>query len=144
MRDSLRFYNEGMRSLFAQLRPRKFGSLKQRLTVLMAAGLLTVAAAVASQAGQQGQFPDATQPPFGAPRDRDDPTARQREEKLEKGRNVERQQRLVTDTDKLLELARELKQEVDKSNKDTLSVDVVKKASEIEKLAKSVRERMRE
>jgi hypothetical protein len=32
---------------------------------------------------------------------------------------------------------------VDKSNQDTLSVDVVKKAGEIEKLAKSVKDRMR-
>ena len=133
-----------MRSLFAQLRRGKSAFFKLRLTVLVAVGLLAAGVAVASQAGQQGQFPDTTQPPFGAPRDRDDPTARQREEKLAKDRNVERQQRLVADTDKLLELARELKQEVDKSDRNTLSVEVVKKAAEIEKLAKSVKERMRE
>ena len=38
---------------------------------------------------------------------------------------------------------KELKEEVSKSNKDTLSIDVVKKAAEIEKLAKSVKDRMR-
>lgn len=68
---------------------------------------------------------------------------RQRLEKMEKARNADRQKHLVQDTDKLLALAKELKEEVDKSNQDTLSVDVVKKAGEIEKLAKSVKDRMR-
>jgi hypothetical protein len=36
-----------------------------------------------------------------------------------------------------------LKTQVDKSTKDTLSVDVIKKAEEIEKLAHSVKERMK-
>jgi hypothetical protein len=49
----------------------------------------------------------------------------------------------VEDTDKLLALATQLKQEVDKTNKDVLSVDVIRKADEIEKLAHSVKERMK-
>ena len=68
---------------------------------------------------------------------------RQRQEKMEKARNADRQKHLVQDTDKLLALAKELKEEVDKSNQDTLSVNVVKKAGEIEKLARSVKDRMR-
>lgn len=68
---------------------------------------------------------------------------RQRLARMEKARNTDRQKRLVQDTDKLLTLAKELKEQVDKSNEDTLSVDVVKKAGEIEKLAKSVKDRMR-
>jgi hypothetical protein len=67
----------------------------------------------------------------------------QRLERMEKARNVERQQQLVRDTDKLFALAKDLKDQVSKSNKDTLSIDVVKKAAEIEKLAKSVKDRMR-
>ena len=67
----------------------------------------------------------------------------QRLEKMEKARNADRQKQLQRDTDKLLSLAKELKEDVDKSNKDMLSVDVVKKAAEIEKLAKSVKDRMR-
>ncbi len=63
--------------------------------------------------------------------------------KLELRRNEERQKQLVKDTDKLLSLATDLKSEVDKTNKDVLSVEVVKKAEEIEKLAKSVKDRMR-
>jgi hypothetical protein len=59
------------------------------------------------------------------------------------GRNAERQRKLVEDTDKLLTLATQLKTDVDKTNKDILSIDVVKRAEEIEKLAKSVKERMK-
>ncbi|HEY6412512.1 MAG TPA: hypothetical protein VIX42_02420 [Edaphobacter sp.] len=51
----------------------------------------------------------------------------------------ERQKKLEADTDKLLALATDLKKQVDKTNKDILSVDVVKKAEEIEKLARSMK-----
>jgi len=60
-----------------------------------------------------------------------------------KMRNMERQKKLVDDTEKLLALATELKTDVDKSNKDTLSLDVIRKADEIEKLAHSVKEKMK-
>lgn len=60
-----------------------------------------------------------------------------------KGQNTDRQKRLVNDTDRLLALATELKQQVDHTDKNTLSVDVIKKADEIEKLAHSVKERMK-
>jgi hypothetical protein len=72
-----------------------------------------------------------------------DPMDSHRADQLEKMRNNERQKRLVADTEKLLALATDLKAQVDKSNKDTLSVDVIKKAEEIEKLARSVKERMK-
>lgn len=57
--------------------------------------------------------------------------------------NKKRQEDLKHDTDRLLELATELKLTVDKSSEQTLSLDVVKKAEAIEKLAKSVQKRMR-
>jgi type VI protein secretion system component VasF len=83
--------------------------------------------------------------PGGAPESNndEDPMVRHMSAQLAKSRNNLRQQQLVADTTKLLELATELKTEVDKSNKDTLSLAVVKKAEEIEKLAKSVKEKMR-
>ena len=65
------------------------------------------------------------------------------QEQQARSRNNDRQKRLVADTDKLLALATELKQDVDKTNKDVMSVDVIKKADEIEKLAHSVKERMK-
>jgi hypothetical protein len=54
-----------------------------------------------------------------------------------------RQAQLLADTQKLYQLTQELKAEVAKSNKDTLSIAVIKKAEEIEKLAKSLKEKMR-
>ena len=62
---------------------------------------------------------------------------------MAKKENVKRQQDLKKDTDKLLELATELKQYVDRTNENTLSVEVIKKAGEIEKLARSVKEKMK-
>lgn len=63
--------------------------------------------------------------------------------RLEKLREEERHKRLQADTTRLLELINELKTAVDKAGKNELSVDVVKKAAEIEKLARDVKDRMR-
>jgi hypothetical protein len=57
--------------------------------------------------------------------------------------NLDRQAALKSDTDKLVKLADELKEYVDKSNENVLSLNVMKKADEIEKLAKSVKEKMK-
>lgn len=65
------------------------------------------------------------------------------ERQQEKARNTQRHQDLKKDTDKLLQLATELKAAVDKSNENTLSMDVIKKAEEIEKLSKNVQKKMR-
>jgi hypothetical protein len=58
-------------------------------------------------------------------------------------RTTERQKRLVADTEKLVALTTALKEQVDESNKDILSLDMIKKAEEIEKLARNVKERMK-
>ena len=83
----------------------------------------------------------ANQPGFG--RDATGALPPGSQERLEKGRQSERQKRLVADTDRLLNLATQLKADMDKTTKDTLSIEVIKKAEEIEKLAKSVKERMK-
>jgi adenylosuccinate synthase len=62
---------------------------------------------------------------------------------MAKKANLERQAALKSDTDKLFRLAEELKNSVDKSNANVLSLEVVKKAEEIEKLAHSVKDKMR-
>jgi hypothetical protein len=74
--------------------------------------------------------------------DNDSMSRRVMEQQAER-RNTQRQQDIVKDTAKLLELAQQLKDEVDKSRRDQLSVSVVKKAEEIEKLAKAVKEKMK-
>ena len=62
---------------------------------------------------------------------------------MEKKAAKERVAALKSDTEKLLKLSVELKSEVDKSNENVLSLDVIKKAEEIEKLAHSVKEKMK-
>jgi len=62
---------------------------------------------------------------------------------MEKKANQQRQAELKRDTEKLVKLSTELKQYVDKTNENILSLDVIKKADEIEKLARSVKTKMR-
>lgn len=77
-----------------------------------------------------------------APADEDEASARLARD-LAKKANTERQAALKSDTEKLLKLAVELKASVDKSNEHLLSMEVVKKAEEIEKLAHSVKDKMK-
>ncbi len=65
------------------------------------------------------------------------------EEQQARSRNSERQRRLVADTDRLLALVEDLKKQIEQSDRDGQPVDVTRKAEEIEKLAKSVKERMK-
>ncbi len=62
---------------------------------------------------------------------------------MAKKANLERQAALKNDTEKLLKLAEELKASVDKSSASVLSLEVLKKAEEIEKLARSVKDKMK-
>jgi len=57
--------------------------------------------------------------------------------------NAERKKQIVDDSTKLLNMAIALKAEVDKTTKDTLSLNVIRRAEEIEKLAHSVKEKMK-
>ena len=65
------------------------------------------------------------------------------ERDMAKKANQARQADLKRDTEKLLKLATELKESVDKTSESTLSLDVIKKAEEIEKLARSVKDKMK-
>jgi hypothetical protein len=56
---------------------------------------------------------------------------------------AERRKQLAEDSARLLKLANDLKAEVDKTNKDTLSLNVIRKAEEIEKLARNLKEKMK-
>jgi hypothetical protein len=57
--------------------------------------------------------------------------------------NAVRRKQITDDAAKLLELATELKAAVDKTDKDTLSLEVIRKADTIERLAKGVKEKMK-
>jgi hypothetical protein len=119
-----------------------------RLTVIGVVLLMTTLPGTLSR-GQRTQPTDPmagqvpTTPPRGGIPDFGPPTSPKMEEQQARARSTERQKKLVADTDKLLALATELKTDVDKTNQNILSMDVIKKAEEIEKLAHSVKERMK-
>jgi hypothetical protein len=55
----------------------------------------------------------------------------------------DRKKQITSDSSQLLTMAIALKAEVDKTNKDTLSLNVIRKADQIEKLAHSVKEKIK-
>jgi hypothetical protein len=57
---------------------------------------------------------------------------------------IEQQKQLKADTDKLVALTAALKEQVDSADKNVLSLDMLKEAEQIEKLAHSVKERIKE
>ena len=73
----------------------------------------------------------------------EDQTTAEMKKRAQREFNQQRQEQMKRDADKLLQLATELKHYVDQSNQNILSLEVMKKAAEIEKLAKSVREKMK-
>jgi hypothetical protein len=89
---------------------------------------------------QNPRFPPMPQPESPS---QQDPAKSKLERDMAKKASQERQAALKRDTDKLYKLATELKDYVDKTNENVLSLEVVKKAEEIEKLAHSVKEKMK-
>jgi len=86
----------------------------------------------------------------GAPADADrnpgmppDPMQDLMADKSKLARNDERQRKLVSDTDRLLLLANQLKSEVAASGSETMTPLMLHQMDEIEKLARSVKEKMR-
>jgi len=57
--------------------------------------------------------------------------------------NLARKKMIADESTVLLKLAMDLKSEVDKTNQDTLSLNVIRKADAIEKLAHDVKEKMK-
>jgi hypothetical protein len=75
---------------------------------------------------------------------RQDPAQKEMQDRMFKAANKKRQQDIRDETTKLLQLATELKAAVDKSDENMLSLEVVRKADEVEKLAKKVKEHMKD
>ncbi|HZR56759.1 MAG TPA: hypothetical protein VFA74_07790 [Terriglobales bacterium] len=104
--------------------------------------------AFTQDASQPQNFPTTPQRQQlpGEPNPAPSPEEEQRakiERDMAKKANQARQAQLKRDTDKLLQLSTELKQYVDKTNENVMSFEVIKKAEEIEKLAHSVKEKMK-
>ena len=108
-------------------------------------GAVFVVGTTAKMSGGQMSTPgsmDGLSQQMPGHRDRDAADSRRGQE-LAKIRNEDRQKKLVADTEKLLALATDLKAQVGQSATDNLSEDGMKKVEEIEKLAHSVKERMK-
>ena len=131
-------YNDLMRCLDANSCHRKL-----LVAVLFLVGCFTVAHAQQLPVPQRPAPVSPGQAPTSSDDNDNDAMSRHAMEQQAERRNTQRQQDIVKDTTKLLELAQQLKTEVDKSRRDQLSVSVVKKAEEIEKLAKAVKEKMK-
>ncbi len=117
------------------------------MAVLMR-GVSGISARAGVMGGQQStsnpQQPTAGGPIFSAsPPNANDPSRDRMQERQVAAVEDARHRRMIVDTDKLLELATELKDDVDKSTKNEMSVASIKKAAEIEKLAHDVKERMK-
>ncbi len=93
--------------------------------------------------GLLAQQPQSQLPGVSQSGNSGDSWSAQQQKEMGKKLNLQRQEEIKKDTDKLLKLATELKQSVDKTTENTLSLDVIKKAEEIEKLAKNVKEKMK-
>ena len=113
------------------------------LRALCGVAVFALSVLLGSSGASQGTI--SADPQLGPPRNVERDAA---EEKMENDRkkamNKHRHELLQKDTDRLYQLAGELKGYVDKTDENMLSVDVVKKAEEVEKLAKKVKDKMKE
>lgn len=103
---------------------------------------------LAGGAGQMQQVPPGTPGPPGLkqpqlPGISGDQPIGPNSATMEHMRENDRRKRLLSDTAKLVALSNELNEEVKNTSKDELSLEVVRKAEEIEKLAHDVKERMK-
>lgn len=121
----------------------RFKSFALALFLLLMTTALVAQSSIQSPMQTPIQTPRLGSIPPLNPDDRDNEQRAKLEKELAKKANRDRQAQLQRDTDNLLKLANELKQYVEKSNENTLSLEVVKKAEEIEKLAHSVKEKMK-
>ena len=124
---------------------------KSRLVVISALSVAAIALlAGAATPGQQPQSPNVDKPYLLPEANRlpdvnDQMKMREKQAKQQSfdSANAERKKQLSDESAQLLTLAMALKAEVDKTNKDMLSLNVIRKADEIEKLAHNVKEKMR-
>jgi nitric oxide reductase activation protein len=117
--------------------------LRQKLRLAITVVCISLLSVVAPPQtnGGTADSPDAS--PQVVTREERDSHIRQIEREQEKARNKQRNQDLKKDTDKLLQLATDLKLAVDRSSDQTLSLDVLKKAEQVEKLSKSIQKKMK-
>jgi len=113
----------------------------QRVGVVLAFAL--AAAPCVAPAGQQDSTNRWTQrSPNGNPFDEDSPTDPVLAARQIRALNAERQKSLVSDTNKLLALAKELRAEIEDPKAEAPTPVQMRKVAEIEKLARNVKQKM--
>ncbi len=93
-----------------------------------------------------GQTNATPQAPASQSSDSKAQVADSKDSKLQKASTAdsERKRQISDESTQLLAMAVALKAEVDKTTKDTLSLNVIRKADEIERMAKTVKEKMKQ
>jgi hypothetical protein len=138
---------------------RSFQGKLRRRNCLFAAGLIAANAVLFGQIPQDPSLPSPPSlvPPSGSlagrgtpgsgPDASQDPMLRHAMEQAAKQRIIERQHKMVADTDRICALAQELNETINqrggKGGGEAVSAATLKKMDEIEKLARGVRDRMR-
>ncbi len=112
-------------------------------------GLLLLGVAFAAAFGclAQDEHPVSAQIPVNPPVEaKPQPESAAKPTKLQKAEaaDLARKRQISDESTQLLAMALSLKAEVDKTNKDTLSLNVIRKADEIERLAKTVKEKIKQ
>ena len=115
---------------------------------LVFAGFTALSNAQQSTANQPAQYIDRTYPVPAGNRLPDKNAQMSMKEKLARKKdleaaNLERKRQIDNDSAELLEAAKELKDAVDGSGGDALSVDVLRKAEQMERLAHGIKEKMK-
>jgi hypothetical protein len=113
--------------------------------ILAASAAIILAPAVGGGLQSRNPVPHNSPEIIRAPdaNEQNDINSQQTEKENFDAANAERKKQIAADSAKLLKLANDLKTEVDKTTKDTLSLNVIRKADEIEKLAHDVKEKMK-
>ena len=117
--------------------------------LMLGAGMRTVP--VAAQQQTPGGLPPLSapmQPPgqhgLGEANQGINPMEASAHEAMIRQANEQRHKRMLDDANKMVQLSNELKADVEKTQNDELSIDVLKKAAEVEKLAHDVQQKMKQ
>jgi|SRR5215831_13557292 len=97
----------------------------------------------ATQTEQSAMAAQAAAPAAESKPETTQPAIQTRQQKATEAENLRKKQ-IADGSTKILSMALALKAEVDKTTKDTLSINVIRKADEIEKLAHTVKEKMKQ
>ncbi len=94
-----------------------------------------------TRASAPGRQAESAQPQAGM--QQAEPVDPRIQKEMEKKRAKQQYKDIQRDTTRLLELATDLKQQVDRAGENVMSLDVIKKCDEIEKLSKTIRGKMK-